>query len=94
MFTVDASVWINADSPNETGYEASRTFIDLLYANQVTIIAPTLLMVEVSGVISRTRHDEKLALDMTSALLELPLIRWVSLDPSLAKLASDLAAKH
>lgn len=94
MFTVDASVWVNADSPAEPGQPAGRALLDSLIASGTTIVVPTLLAVEVAGAISRTRGDSKLASEMATALLGLPLLRWVALDELLAQQAADFAAFH
>lgn len=94
MFTIDASVWVNADSPAEEGHLASRTLLDKLSANGSAIFAPSLLVVELAGAISRTRGDSLLAGQMADALLALPGIRWVALDDALARQAANLAANH
>jgi predicted nucleic acid-binding protein len=94
MFTIDASVWVNADSPSEAGQLISRAFIDAVFDGNTLIVEPSLLPVEIAGVISRTRGDQKMGAELAAALLGLPGIQWVSLDKSLAKVALDLAAQH
>ncbi len=94
MFTIDASVWVNADSPAELQHLSSRALLDRLFASGMTIVVPTLLPVELAGVIARIREDSDLARDMTLALLALPSLRWVALDEPLARQAAELAAKY
>lgn len=94
LFTIDASVWVNAYSPAEPGQPESRAFLEAVFARGDAIVVPTLLVVELSGVISRTRGDAALAGQMTIALLALPMIRWIALDGMLARQAADLAAAH
>lgn len=94
MFTIDASVWVNADSPNEPQQPMSRSLLDRLRGGAVPIFLPTLLAAEVAGVISRTRGNPLLAEQMASALLALPSVRWIPLDDRLGRLAAELAAKH
>ncbi|MBI5762898.1 MAG: PIN domain-containing protein [Planctomycetes bacterium] len=94
MLTVDASVWVNADSPAEPESAASRAFLDQVAAARTTIVVPTLLRVEVAAAISRTRKDAALAREYAEKLVALPFVRWISLDPLLAMQASTLAADH
>lgn len=94
MLTIDASVWVNADSPSEPGYAESRALLDLVFARRWPVIVPTLLTIEVAGTISRTRGDAVLAEDMATAMLALPTVRWVALDEPLARRGVELAARH
>jgi len=94
VLTIDASVWVNADSPSEAGHADSRALLDLVFARRWPVIVPTLLAIEVAGVIARTRSDAVLAEDMAIAMLALPTVRWVVLDEALARRGVELAARH
>ena len=94
MFTIDASVWVNADSPAEPHQPDSRALLDLLFARGLSIVVPTLLPAELAGAIARTRGDSALAEEMATALLALPTVRWIALDDALARRAAELAARH
>jgi predicted nucleic acid-binding protein len=94
VFTIDASVWVNADSPAEPGQAVSRALLDTLFANATTIVVPTLLAVEVAAAIARGRGDPMLASDMALALFALPTVRWIALDDALARQSVALAAQH
>lgn len=94
MLTVDASVWVNADSPAEPESARSRALLDRVAAARVLIVVPTLLRVEVAAAISRTRKDAALAREFSEKLAALPFVRWIALDPPLASRASVLAADH
>src|SRR4051812_7264690 len=94
MLTIDASVWVNADSPTEEGSEGSRAFLDQVASTGVQVIVPTLLRVEVAAAISRTRQDSALAREYARRLAQVPFIQWVSLDEQLAEKATILAANH
>lgn len=94
MFTIDASVWVNADSPAEPEHFSSRALLDTLFVRGTKIVVPTLLSVEIAGVISRTRGDQDLAEQMAVALVALPSLLWIALDQSLARQATELAAKY
>jgi len=45
MYTVDASVWINAFDQRKPGHEASRQFLDIVRLRSLSIIVPTLVLV-------------------------------------------------
>jgi predicted nucleic acid-binding protein len=94
VFTVDASVWVNAYSPSEPQQPSSLAFLTELFTSDTTVIVPTLLPVEVAGVIARTRGDSDLAQKIAAALRGLPFLRWVPLDDSFAEQAWQLAANH
>ena len=94
MFTVDASVWINAESPAEPGQPESRALLDAVFASRLRIVVPTLLPVELAGVIARTRNDPVLAGRMADALRKIPMLQWIVLDEGLSRQAADLAAAH
>jgi predicted nucleic acid-binding protein len=94
MFTVDASVWVNADSPTEPKSAQSRLFLDTVAASSIPIVVPTLLRVEVAAAIGRTRKEAVLARAFFEKLASLPFLRWVSLDLALATKAAGLAADH
>ncbi len=93
VYTVDASVFVNAFNPYEVGHETSRRFLAVLQERATPIIVPTLLLPEVAAAISRGRNDESLAREFAAALQSLPHLVWVPLDRSLAKQATDMAAQ-
>lgn len=92
MLTVDASVWLNADSPAEPNHADSRALLDHIAAARLPVVVPTLLLAEVAGAISRTRGDAVVARDYANSLSALPFVRWVPLDDGLAARAMTLAA--
>lgn len=94
MYTVDASVWVNAFDQREPGHEISRQFLDLLRTQALPIVVPNLVLVEISGAISRTRHDSVRALEFVTALSHLPNVTLKILDDMLVDEALKLAARH
>jgi predicted nucleic acid-binding protein len=94
MLTIDASVWVNADSPTEPGSRESRAFIDNVASTSTVVVVPTLLRVEVAAAISRARQDATLAREYSERLAQLPFIRWVELDGAFAERAFAFAADH
>ena len=94
MLTIDASVWVNADSPAEPESASSRALLDRVAASRTIVIVPTLLRVEVAAAISRSRKDAALAQEYSARLAALPFVRWIALDTPLAARASTLAASN
>lgn len=94
VFTIDASVWVNADSPAEPGQPTSRALLDALLAAGTPVVVPTLLPVELAGTIARIRGDADLAREVAAAVAGLPSVRLVPLDDALAGRAAEMAATH
>jgi len=49
MYTIDASVWVNAFDQREPGHQVSRQFLEVLRDQALPIIVPNLVLVEVAG---------------------------------------------
>ena len=94
MYTVDASVWVNAFDQREPGHLLSRQFLEVLRHWALPIIAPHLVLVEVAGAISRTRHAPVQAQTFATALSRLPHVTLRALDEVCALHALTLAAQH
>jgi len=94
MYTVDASVWVNAFDQREPGHETSRRFLQAVHAQALPVVVPNLLCVEVAGAISRTRGEPARAQEFATALAHLPNVTLLLLDEELAQQARDLAAQH
>ena len=94
LYTIDASVFLNAFNPYEAGHEDSHNLLARLQEQAVPIIVPTLLLPEVAAAIGRGREDEGLARDFATSLSHLPHVVWVPLDMALAQQAVEVAARH
>jgi predicted nucleic acid-binding protein len=94
IYTVDASVFLNAFNPYEAGHAESRRFLEYLQAKAIPIIAPTLLLPEVTAAISRGSGNSSLAREFTSSLESLPHLMLIPLDTILARQAVDVAAEY
>lgn len=94
MYTVDASVWVNAFDQREPGHSTSRQVLQLLRDNLLPVFLPTLLLAEVAGAISRTRNNPAQAQAFAAALRDLPNVAFVPLDDVLVTQALTLAAQH
>ena len=94
MYTVDASVWVNAFDQRESGHHVSRQFLEVLRDQTLPIIVPNLVLVEVAGAISRTRRAPAQAQAFATALSQLPHVTVRMLDEVCALHALTLAAQY
>jgi predicted nucleic acid-binding protein len=94
VFTLDASVFLNAFNPAEPGHDGSAALLAHLQQVAAPIVAPTLALPEVAGVISRVHGDAVLAQQFAGELSRLPNLQLVPLDGILAQQAVELAANN
>ena len=94
MYTVDASVWVNAFDQREPDHQVSRQFLGVLRSRALPIIVPNLVLVEVAGAISRTRQVPVQAHAFALTLRRLPHVTVRALDEVCALHALTLAAQH
>ena len=94
IYTLDASVFVNAFNPYEAGHAESRRLLAQLQEQATPIVVPTLLLPEVAAAVSRGREDADLAREFALALHRLPHVVWVPLDETLADQSIDMAARH
>lgn len=94
MYTVDASVWVNAFDQREPGHLLSRQFLEVVRDHALSIFVPNVVLVEVAGAISRTRQAPVQAQAFARALSRLPHVTIRVLDQVCALNAVNLAAQH
>lgn len=94
IYTVDASVFLNAFNPYEVGHEVSHHLLAGLQAKSIPIVVPTLLLPETAAAIGRGRQDTKLAQQFVFALSRLPHLVFIATDMRLAQQAADIAAHY
>ena len=94
VFTIDASVFLNAFNPDEQHHRDSLRLLSRLREQAAPMVVPTLLLPEVAASISRVRGDSDLALQFTAELERLPHLTLVTLDPALARQATEVAANY
>ena len=92
--TVDASVFVNALRPEESGSDESAEFLSQLRRDSVPLIQPTLFIPEVVASIARKQDDADVALELMRELKKFSKLTLVDLDDDLADYASEIAAKH
>jgi len=91
--TVDASVFVNAFSPDEEGSNVSMEFLTQLSNDRVPLVQPTLFLPEVAASIARKQDDTNAALELERELKNFLDITLVDLDEDIADFASEIAAK-
>jgi predicted nucleic acid-binding protein len=92
--TLDASVFVNAFSPTETGSDTSVKLLDQLRQNGIVVVVPTLLLPEIAAAIARKQGQVDLALVLTDQVRKLPNLTLVPLDEALAESSAETAAHH
>jgi predicted nucleic acid-binding protein len=92
LYTVDASVFLNAFNSTERGHEGSAAFFARVRATASPIIVPTLLLPEVAATITLGHGDAALARSFADAIARLPNLVLVPLDRELAEQAANVAA--
>ena len=92
--TVDASVFVNAFSPDEKGSDASAEFLAQIRKDNIPVIQPTLFFPEVVASIARKQDETDIALELAQELKKFPKLSLIDLDEDLADFASEIAAKH
>ncbi len=94
MYTVDASVWVNAFDQQEPGHLVSRQFLEALRKQALPIVVPNLVLAEVAGAIGRTRRTPVAAQTFAMALSRLPHVTVRVLDEACVLHALTLAAQQ
>ncbi len=92
FFVTDASLWVARLVPQDTFHDAVRAWMDSRLAENVELLAPSLLLAEVAGAISRRTGDAGLAQSASSRLETLPGLRIIQMDRALLQDAARLAA--
>ncbi|MCQ3938346.1 MAG: hypothetical protein DPW18_15055 [Chloroflexi bacterium] len=92
--TVDASVFVNAFSPEEESSDESMAFLIRLSEERTPLIQPTLFLPEVTASVARKQDDTDAALELERDLKSFLELTLIDLDEDLADFASEVAAKH
>lgn len=92
MYTLDASIFVRDLNPGDPEHAVCRALIERLAAQHIPIVAPTLLLAEVAGVLSRELRDPMRGRVSLTLLQALPNLMLVPLDVVMAQTAAELAA--
>ena len=91
-YTVDASVFVNAFNPHEKGHADSLAVLAKIQERGDPVIVPTLLLPEIASAVARASDDNAGALQYANATAGLPHLTLVTVSPTLARQAAELAA--
>ena len=94
MFTIDASVHVNALNRAEAGSGESQAFLEFVSKRSVPVFSPTVLLVEVATTIARVFNDPAKGIAFAQVIHRLPGQVWVPLDEITALEAGRLGAIH
>jgi predicted nucleic acid-binding protein len=92
--TVDASVFVNAFSPTESGSDKSVAYLNRLTDKGTPVIVPILLLPEIAASIARKQGDTELAYQLVEHLRSLANLTFVPLEENLAELSVETAVKY
>jgi predicted nucleic acid-binding protein len=88
---VDASVWVARLVAGDVFHQPSRSFLDEQRGQGIVFLAPSLLLVEVAGAISRRTREPDLARRAVTTLRSLDDLRLVAMDDDVVQEAAELA---
>ena len=94
LYTVDASVFVNAYNVYEEGHADSLRFVDWLQNSGEPMLAPSLLLPEVAASISRVYRDAAMALEFADSLRALTHLTLIPVNDTVAWQATEIAAKY
>ena len=94
IYAVDASVFVNAFNPYETGHDESYRLMELWRAQATPLVAPTLLLPELAAAVARGRDDTALGQCFAQEVRRRAHLVLVPLGRALAQHAADVAATH
>lgn len=92
MTVVDASVWVSRLVTWDVNHTASRQWLEMHDASGGRLVAPVILLAEVSGAVSRRTNDARLGHQATATLLRLRALRLVAVDRRLGEAAARVGA--
>jgi len=89
---VDASIWVSRLVPHDEHHERCQKWLLRQREAGVTLVAPSLLLPEVAGAISRRTGDGTLAERAVRSLQSLPGLRLIEMNQTVIQAAAQLAA--
>ena len=94
MFTIDASVHVNALNLAEAGSSESQAFLEFVSRRSIPVFSPTVLLVEVATTIARVFNNPAKGIAFAQVIHHLPSQVWVPLDETTSLEAGRLGAIH
>ena len=94
MIVVDASVWVSRFLPEDAFHRASRAWLIETTTAAVALIAPTIMLAELSGAIARRTSNDQLGYQIVQQIRQLPTLQLISVDDVLGQLAAQAASTY
>ena len=85
---------MNAFNPHEHGSTESLRVLTMIQERGEPVIVPTLLVAEIAAAVARATNDGAGALRYAQATAALAHVTFVSLTPTVARQAAELAVSH
>lgn len=89
---VDASVWVSYFIAIDANHASTVGWLEGVIRDGCTLIAPTILLVEVAGAVARRSNSSEMGLAASEELRNLPSLSLVPLDDDLTQLSAQVAA--
>jgi len=93
FIVTDASLWVARFVPQDKFHSAIKTWLDNRRMEGTQFLAPSFLLPEVGGAISRRTDDSDLGKRILASLENLPGLRLVEMDNALISMAAKLAVE-
>lgn len=94
MSVVDASVLVSRYWPGDAFHGPSRQWLGRSLVAGAPLVAPTILLAEVAGAITRRTNDPRLGQSIAQQIHALPNLQLVAIDDTLGQAAARLVADH
>ena len=94
VFTIDASVFVAACRPSESGCAGCRELLRLVRQEIVPLIEPAILPVEIAAALARAGGAVAWATGYAESVIALPYLTMVGLDERFSRRAIGIATQH
>jgi predicted nucleic acid-binding protein len=91
MIVIDASVWISYFLPTDVNYAPTRNWLGTYLLSNSVFFAPTLVLAEVGGAVSRRAGQFAQAYQALQELRDITTLNLIEVDESLGSLATEIA---
>jgi predicted nucleic acid-binding protein len=92
MYTLDANIFLRDANPYDPDHATCHLLLEQLEHQNIPIIVPLFVLVEIAGVLGRELCDPIRARLFVKKMYALPTISFVALDEELSLQAAELAA--
>jgi predicted nucleic acid-binding protein len=93
LIVTDASIWVSRLVPDDSFHLTIKNWMTAQRSEKVEFLAPSLLLAEIGGAISRRTSSPTLGLRAIAQIKVIPGLRLIEMERSLAEIAANLAAE-